>query len=115
MEEIFHELPCWRVSHFIWMIAWVREVVIHQKDHHPYFVKAMRQQESFHSHFPPLTNVDTLVFHTWEEALDDSIFANYLNVVMEAIDGRPLEEEGRNFVLLMHFLEDKQRYWRGGL
>ena len=22
MEEIFHELPCWRVTHFVWMIAW---------------------------------------------------------------------------------------------
>ena len=34
VEEILHELPCWRVAHFIWMIAWVREALIHHVGHH---------------------------------------------------------------------------------
>ena len=75
----------------------------------------MRNIACFHSHFPPLIDADTLVLHTWEEALDDNLFADSLDVVMEAIDGRPHEEEGRYFSLLMHFLEDKQIFWRGGL
>ena len=115
MEETFHELPCWRVTHFIWMIAWVREALIHHDDHHSYFVEAMSQQASFHPHFPPLIDVDHLVFHTWEWILDYSLFAYSLDVVMEAIDGRPHAEEGRNFSLLKHFLEVKQIFWRGGL
>ena len=97
------------------MIAWVREALIHHVSHHSYLVEAMRQQGGFHSHFPPLIDADTLVLHTWEEALDDSLFADTLDVVMEAIDGRPHEEEGRNFSLLIHFLEDKKIFWRGGL
>ena len=75
----------------------------------------MRQKKSFHSHFPPLIDVDHLVLHTWEETLDYSLFADSLDAVMEAIDGRPHEEEGRNFSLLIHFLEEKQIFWRGGL
>ena len=67
------------------MIAWVREALIHHVGHHSYFVEAMRQQE-------------------------DS-----LDVGMEAIDERPHEEEGRNFSLLIHFLEVKKIFWRGGL
>ena len=35
VEETFHELPCWRVTHFIWMIAWVRDALIHHDHHHP--------------------------------------------------------------------------------
>ena len=62
-----------------------------------------------------MIDADTLVLHTWEEALDDSIFADSLDAVMEAIDGRPHEEEGRNFSLLIHFLEVKQIFWRGVL
>ena len=62
-----------------------------------------------------MIDVDHLVSHTWEETLDDSLFANSLDTVMEAIDGRPHEEEGRNFSLPINFLEDKQIFWRGGL
>ena len=112
MEEIFHELPCWRVTHFIWMIAWVREALIHHDNHQSYFLEAMIQQAIFHSHFPPLIDVDHLVLHTWEETWDYSLFADSLDAVMEAIDGRPHEEEGINFSLYMHFLEDKQIFWR---
>ena len=115
MEEILHELPCWRVTHFIWLIAWVREELIHHVDHHSYFLEAMRQQEILHSHFPPLIDVDHLVLHTGEETLDDSLFADSLDAVMEAIDGRPHEEEGRNFSFLIHFLDDKKIFLRGGL
>ena len=115
MEETFHELPCWRVIHFIWMIAWMREALIHHDNHESYFVEAMRHISFFHSHFPPLIDADTLVFHTWEGALDDNIFADSLDAVMEAIDGRPHEEEGRYFSLLVHFLKDKQIFFRGGL
>ena len=115
MEETFHELPCWRVTHFIWMIAWVREARIHHVGHHSYFVEAMRQLAGFHSHFPPLIDADTLALHTWKKAWDDSLFADSLDTVMEAIDERPHEEEGRYFSLLMHFLEEKKIFWRGGL
>ena len=93
MEEILHEFPYWRVTHFIWMIAWVRESLIHHVFHHSYFMESMRQQTSFHSHFPPLIDVGHLVLHTWEETLDDSLFAEYPDAVMEANDGRPHEEE----------------------
>ena len=62
-----------------------------------------------------MIDADTLVLHTWEGALDDSIFANSLDAVMEAIDGRPHEEEGRYFSLIMHFIEDKKIFLRGGL
>ena len=62
-----------------------------------------------------MIDVDTLVLHTWEEAWNDSLFADSLDAVMEAIDGRPHEEEGINIYLLMHFLDDKQIFWRGGL
>ena len=34
VEETFQELPCWRVTHFIWIIACTREVIIHHVDHH---------------------------------------------------------------------------------
>ena len=94
MEETFHELLCWRVTHFIWMIAWVREALIHHDDHHSYFVESMRQLVGFHSHFPPLIDADTLVLHTWEEALDDGIFAESLDAVMEAIDGGHMRKRG---------------------
>ena len=57
----------------------------------------MRQQVGFHSHFPPLIDVDHLVLHTWEGTLDDSLFADSLDAVIEAIEGRPHEEEGRKF------------------
>ena len=115
MEETFHELPCWRVTQFIWMIAWARKTLIHHVGHHSYFVEAMRQLASFHSHFPPLIGANILVLHTWEETLEYNLFVDPLDVVMEAIDGRPHEEEGRNCSLLIHFLEDKQIFWRGGL
>ena len=59
--------------------------------------------------------VDHLVFHTWEETLDKSLFVDSHDAVMEAIDGRPHEEEGINFSLLMNFLEEKKIFWRGGL
>ena len=62
-----------------------------------------------------LIDVGHLVLHTWEDTLDGSFIAGYLDAVMEAIDGRPQEEEGRNFSLPIHFLEDKQIFWRGGL
>ena len=64
----------------------------------------MGQQAGFHSHFPPLIYVDHLVLHTWEETWDDSLFADYLDAVVEPIDGRPQEEEGRNFLSLYIFL-----------
>ena len=76
------------------MIAWVREALIHHVDHHSYFLEAMRQLEFFHSPFPPLIDADTLVLHTWEEALDDSIFADSLDAVMEAIDGGHMRKRG---------------------
>ena len=115
MEEIFHELPCWRVTRFIWMIPWVKEAFIHHVFYHSHFVEAMGQQAGFHSHFLPLIDVGHLVFHTWEENLDDNFIADYLDAVLEAIDGRPQEEEGINLVLPINFIEDKKIFWGGGL
>ena len=97
------------------MISWVREALIHHDIHHSYFLEAMRQQASFHSYFPPLIDVDPLVLHTWEETLGDSFIVEYLDAVVEAIYGRPQEEDGRNFSLPIHFLEYKQIFWRGGV
>ena len=78
-------------------------------------MEAMRQQTGFHSHSSPMIDVDHLVLHTWEETLDDSFIVDYLDVVMEANYERQNEEERGNFSLPIHFLEDKQRFWRGGL
>ena len=47
--------------------------------------------------------------------MDDGLFSNSLDALIEAIYGIPHEEEGRYFSLLMHFLEDKQIFLRGGL
>ena len=80
VDDSFDELP--RMAHFIWMIAWVREALIHHVGHHSYFMEAMRQQVGFHSHIPPLNDVGHLVLYTWEETLDDSLFVDYLDVVM---------------------------------
>ena len=62
-----------------------------------------------------MIDVDTLVLYTWEGALDDIIFVDSLDAVMEDIDGRPHEKERRYFSLLFHFLEDKKIFLRGGL
>lgn len=39
VDDSFDELL--RIAHFIWMIAWVRESLIHYVFHHSYFVEAM--------------------------------------------------------------------------
>ena len=46
-EELFYELPRWKVIHFIWMIEWRRETFIDDgiphDCHHFYLEKAMDQ------------------------------------------------------------------------
>ena len=98
------------MDHFIWMIERVREVVIHHVGHHSYLLEAMGWKESFHSHFPPLIDVDHLVLHTWEETLDDSLFADYLDAMVEAIYVRPQEAEGRNLIFLYIFLRTSKDF-----
>ena len=70
---------------------------------------------SFHLHLSSFHGVSQLVLHTWEETLGGIFMADQLYVMMETIDGRPYEEEERHFSLPIHFLEDKQIFWRGGL
>ena len=60
----------------------------------------MRQISFFHSHFPRLIVADTLVLHSWEEALDDSLLADSLVAVMEAIDGGHMRKRGDIFLSL---------------
>ena len=64
----------------------------------------------FHSHFPPLIDADTLVLHTWEEALDDNIFADSLDAVMEAIDGGHMRKKGEILFSLCIFLRTSKYF-----
>ena len=97
------------MAHFIWMIAWVMESLIGNAiphlGHHSYLKEAIGQQGYFHFHLPH-------VLHTWEESLEDRFIAElWWDLLMR----RPQEEEGRNFVLPLQFLEDKKHFGGGGL
>ena len=119
-EELFYELPCWKVIHFIWMIAWRWESLIGNEIpyayHYSYLEEAIEKQEGFHidlplSHnegywvYPPKAN-----FHIWEEPLGDKIIVEYSKQWWKLLMRRQQEEEGRNFSLLIHLLEDKQHF-----
>ena len=92
------------------MIAWMRKALIHHVDHHSYFVEAMRQLACLHSHFLPLIDANTLVLHPWEEALDDSLLADSLDAVMEAIDGGHMSRRGDIFLSLGIFLRTRKYF-----
>ena len=81
-EELFYELPCWKVIHFIWMIAWRWESLIGNEIpyvfHYFYLEEAIGQQEGFHIDLPFSHDDSHLVYppkanlHIWEEPLGDN-------------------------------------------
>ena len=84
VEEIFHELPYWRVTHLVWLIAWgVRDS---KGDDESKFTSALMLQEDlqtahccFHRYFT-ITNVSYLdSLHTWEEQLGDTLMMQHLD------------------------------------
>ena len=119
-EELFYELPCWKVIHLIWMIAWRWEFHIGNEIpysfHHSYLEEAFRQQEGFqielpfshdgsHLVYPPKAN-----FHIWEEPLGDRIIVENMKQWWGLLMRRPQEEEERNFSPPLQFLEDKKHF-----
>ena len=74
MEEILHELSSWRVTHFVWLIAWGREIqmgMINPNLYQPSFPKRTFKQPIVSSMDEPLSHnasyLDSL--HTWESQL----------------------------------------------
>ena len=112
VEDSFDELP--RMTHFIWMIAGVWESLIGNEV--PYFFRnsyledAIGKQEGFHSHLPLSHDVSHLVFHTWEEPLDNRFIADYFEKWWGILMRRPQEEEGMNFSPYLQFLEEKKLF-----
>ena len=70
----------------------------------------MRHTTCFHSQFLPLIDADTLVMHTWGGALDDSLFADSLDAVMESIDGGHIRRRGDIFLSLCVFLRTRKYF-----
>ena len=48
-------------------------------------------------------------------SLEVKILGTLHVITRSGVATRGNEEKGRNFVLLMHFLDDKKIFWRGGL
>ena len=103
-EELFYELPCWKVIHFIWMTPWRWEFLIGNEIpyacHQFYLEEAFEQQEGFHidlpfshneSHlvYPPKTN-----FQIWEEPLEDKKFVEYLKQSWRLLDEKAIRGGG---------------------
>ena len=116
VEDSFDELP--RMAHFVGMIAWVWESLIGHEIpyscHNFYLEEAIGQQEGFHLHLPPFHDVSPLVLHAWEGVLEDRFIANCFEQWWELLMRRPKDEEGRNFSLLIQFLEEKQHFGGDG-
>ena len=70
----------------------------------------MRHTACFHSHIPPFIDVDTLVMHTWEGSLDDNLLFDYLDAIMEAIDGGHMRRRGDIFLSLCIFLRTSKDF-----
>ena len=88
VEEIYHEFPSRRVTHFVWMIAWrwesfIDDEIPHDCDHF-YLEEAMDQQGGLHINLPFFHEESPWVYspkaslYTWEEPLEDNIIADFL-------------------------------------
>ena len=88
MEEIFHELPCLRVTHFVWIIDWGWKLhmgmIVTHIFHIPCLRKASRQH-IFASIGIPLFHHNIYLglspkanLHTWEEELGYLLMRQHL-------------------------------------
>ena len=111
VEDLF-ELT--RLAHFIWMIAWVWESLIGNNiphvDHHSYLKEAIRLQGGFQLHLPPFYDVSHMVFHAWEETLEEIFVADHVEQWWRIFDEEATRRGGEDFSLLIQFLEDKQHF-----
>ena len=88
MEEIFHELPFWRVAHFVWMIAWGWEIHMGMIDPNTYQISCLKKTSRPHI----VTSMGILLLHddsylgwspkanlhTWEGKLRDVLMIQHL-------------------------------------
>ena len=88
MDENFHELPFWRVAHFVWMIAWGWEIhmamIVPNIFQNPCLKKASRQH-IFSSMGVLLLHDDSYLgwlpkanILTWEGQLGDLLIRHHL-------------------------------------
>ena len=85
MEEILHELPIWRVTHFIWLIAWGGEIqmgMMNPNLYQPSCPKGTFKKTFVASMDDPLShNVSYLdSLHTWEGQLGDIFMMQHLDL-----------------------------------
>ena len=88
MEENFHELPLWRVDHFVWMIAWGWEIhmgMIVSKIYQISFLKKASRPHIVASMDIPLVHDESHLdfspkayLYTWEEQLGDLLMRQHL-------------------------------------
>ena len=88
MEEIFHEFPFWKVTHFVWMIAWGLELHMGMKVPNDFMIPCLKnasipQIVSFMD-IPLLHDESHLelspkaYLYTWEEKLGDIMMTRNL-------------------------------------
>ena len=88
MEEFFHELPFWRVTLSVWMIAWGWELHMGMKVPNIFQIPCLNKASRYHivasidipllhdeSHLdlPPKPNL-----YTWEEKIGDILMSEHL-------------------------------------
>ena len=88
MEEYSYELPFWRVTHFVWMIAWGWELHMGMAVPTIFQIPCLKKASRQHivaSMGIPLFHDDSYLglspkanFHTWEEQLGDLLMRHHL-------------------------------------
>ena len=83
MEEYFHELPFWRVAHFVWIIAWGWRIHMGMMIPNTFqtpFLKGTSRQHLIASLSTLLVHDDTYLasLHAWERKYGDSLMRQHL-------------------------------------
>ena len=88
MEEFFHELPLWRVTHFVWMIAWGLELHMGMKVPNIFQIPCLKKASRHHivaSMDIPLLNDEGHLdlspkasLYTWEKQHGDILMRKHL-------------------------------------
>ena len=88
MEDFFHELPFWRVTHFVWMIAWGLELHMRRKVPNKFLIPCLKKASRPHivasMDFPLVHDESHFDFspkaylYTWEEQLEDILMREYV-------------------------------------
>ena len=88
MEEDFQDFPCWKVTHFVWMIAWgcrIHMGIMVPNTFQIPFLKGTSRQHLIASLSTLLLHDDSYLanLHAWEEQCGDllMIHSSYINVV----------------------------------